>query len=72
MDGQKAPTGPREARPDDRLRAVFTPNDPAISLSGAQRGKLTIAFDKAGRSAWWIVLWRGCEEVITDFHAVTI
>jgi hypothetical protein len=28
--GQKAPTGPREARPDDRLRAVFAPDDPAI------------------------------------------
>jgi hypothetical protein len=28
--GQKAPTGPREARPDDRLRAVFAPEDPAI------------------------------------------
>ena len=25
--GQKAPTGPREARPDDRLRAVFAPED---------------------------------------------
>ena len=23
--------------------------------------KLTIAFDRRARSAWWIVLWRGCE-----------
>jgi len=30
MAGQKARTGPREARPDDRLRAVVAPNDPAI------------------------------------------
>jgi hypothetical protein len=28
--GQKASTGPRKARPDDRLRAVFAPEDPAI------------------------------------------
>jgi hypothetical protein len=26
--GQKAPTAPREARPDDSLRAVFAPEDP--------------------------------------------
>jgi hypothetical protein len=26
--GQKAPTGPREARPNDRFRAVFAPGDP--------------------------------------------
>ena len=25
--GQKAPTGPRQARPDGRLRAVFAPED---------------------------------------------
>jgi hypothetical protein len=30
MAGRKATTGPREARPDDRLRAVFAPEDPAI------------------------------------------
>jgi|ERR1044071_1291910 len=32
MAGQKAPTGPREARPDDRLRAVFTSSVPAIHV----------------------------------------
>jgi hypothetical protein len=26
--GPKVPTGPRQARPDDRLRAVFAPEDP--------------------------------------------
>ncbi len=26
--GQQAPTGPRQARPEDRLRAVVTPEDP--------------------------------------------
>jgi hypothetical protein len=26
--GQKAPTGPRQAQPNDRLRAVFAPEDP--------------------------------------------
>ncbi len=31
--GQKAPTGPREARPNDRLRAVFTALDLAIHLA---------------------------------------
>jgi hypothetical protein len=30
MAGQKVPTGPHEARPDERLRAVFAPDDPAI------------------------------------------
>jgi hypothetical protein len=38
--GQKAPTGPREARPDDRLRAVFAPLDPAIHAAVRRRQAL--------------------------------
>ena len=32
MAGQKAPTGPHKARRNDRLRAVFAPDVPAIHV----------------------------------------
>jgi len=38
MAGRKAPTGPREARPDDRLRAVFAPEVSAIHKAGHDNG----------------------------------
>ena len=37
MAGQKAPTGPRKARRNDRLRAVFAP-DPTV-MAGQSRPK---------------------------------
>ena len=33
-------------------------NGNVVAVDG---NKLTIRFDKAGKSGWWIVSWRGCE-----------
>jgi hypothetical protein len=41
MAGRKARTGPREALPDDRLRAVFAPEVPAIHVFLAREGMKT-------------------------------
>jgi len=42
----------------DRVFHLKFGNGNVVAVDG---NKLTIAFDKAGESAWWIALWSGCE-----------
>ena len=49
MGWAKAPTGPREARPDDKLRAVPTPGYSEIRVGIAE---LVIGPATSGRTRW--------------------
>src|SRR2546421_401762 len=48
----KAPTGPREARLDDRLRAVFAPDVPPIHVLASYRQKTWLPGTSPGTTMW--------------------
>ena len=41
------------------------------NVTAIDGNKLTIQFDRAGRSGWWIVLWSGCEEIAFSNFSTT-